>query len=95
MDTARERLPNRRPSRTREFSHGNLRYVATGSDLPNGRLGEVFIDCSKVGSAAAIFANDCAVLASLLLQHGVSPDVIAHSISGPLKIALALLVEAK
>jgi hypothetical protein len=29
------------------------------------------------------------MLASLLLQHGVAPEVISHSITGPISIALA------
>jgi hypothetical protein len=33
-------------------------------------------------------ADTAAILTSLLLQHGVDPDVIRHSITGPIAIAL-------
>jgi hypothetical protein len=33
-------------------------------------------------------ADTAAILASLLLQHGVKPEVILHSITGPIAVAL-------
>lgn len=87
----RERLPNRRNSRSLQFEHRALGYVATVSFFGDGRLAEIFIDCFKPGSAIAEHASDAAVLASLLLQHGVAAKTIRHSISGPLATALDLI----
>ena len=60
------------------------------SKFSDGRIAEIFIDAAKPGSAIAEFANDAAVLASLLLQHGVTAAEIRHSISGPLSTALTV-----
>ena len=87
----REALPARRGSTVFEFRHGGQSYLATISYFPgSARLAEVFIDAAKPGSAIAEHANDAAVLASLLLQHGVPAEKIRHSISGPLATALAI-----
>lgn len=85
----RQRLPNRRPSTSFQFEHGGVHYTATVSRFGNGELAEIFIDAHKPGSAIAEHASAAAVLASLLLQHGVTAAAIKHSISGPLATALA------
>lgn len=49
---------------------------------PDGRPGEVFIDGFrgiKAGSMMALIVNDMAVLISLLLQQGLTPSEISHS----------------
>jgi len=56
-------------------------------------LAEIFLDGAKIGSSVAIFGDDCAVLASLLLQNGVEPEQIALSLGGPLALALKLAVQ--
>ena len=89
--TARRRLPNRRTSQVREFPYGNTRYVVTGSRFSDGRLAEIFLDHGKPNSELAEHANTAAILASLLLQQGVSAAAIVHSISGPLAVAISLL----
>ena len=86
--TARARLPNRRAAEIVEFDHESRRYRATFGHLPDGKLGEVFIDTGKPNTAIQVHTDDSAVLTSLLLQHGVEPHVIAHSISGPIRTAL-------
>ena len=68
-------------------------YRATVSFFAGGAMAEIFIDAAKPGSAIAEYANDAAVLASLLLQHGVAAAEIKHSISGPLATALDLVRE--
>ncbi|MPZ39844.1 MAG: hypothetical protein GEU95_17645 [Rhizobiales bacterium] len=88
----RDRLPNRRHAETFTFEHDGVRYVCTVGRFPDGRLGEIFIDGSKVGSAVGLHAQDAAVLASLLLQHGVHASTIRHSIAGPIATALAMVV---
>jgi hypothetical protein len=93
MVQTRERLPDRRYSETFPFRHSGQDYVAAVSFYADRRLAEIFLDGAKVGSDVAVFADDCGVLASLLLQHGVQPEAIAHSISGPLAIALKLAAQ--
>lgn len=90
---AREKLPNRRASESFQFEHGGVRYTASVSFFDGQRLGEIFIDALKPGSAIAEHAQDAAVLASLLLQHGVTAATIKHSISGPLATALKIASE--
>jgi hypothetical protein len=87
---ARERLPNRRASESFTFERDGIRYTATVTFFSAKRLAEIFIDTAKPGSAIAEYANDAAILASLLLQHGVSAAAIKHSLSGPLATALTL-----
>jgi hypothetical protein len=71
------------------FTHAGRLYSATLSKFADGQIGEIFIDAHKPDSELAVHANDAAVLASLLLQHGVTAAAIRHSIAGPLATALA------
>jgi hypothetical protein len=93
--SARRRLPDRRGSTRFSFTHDNKLYSATVSTFADGQLGEIFIDADKPDSALAVHANDAAVLASLLLQHGVAAAAIRHSIAGPLATALAQVEEGE
>ena len=89
MNATREKLPNRRPSEAIQFQHNGATYTATVSCFfGSNRLAEIFLDHSRPNSELAEHANDAAVLASLLLQHGITAAVIRHSISGPLATAL-------
>jgi hypothetical protein len=85
----RRRLENRRGSLRFSFEHGGAVYSATLSKFADGSLAEIFLDAVKPDSALAVHVSDAAVLASLLLQHGVTAAAIRHSISGPLATALA------
>jgi hypothetical protein len=87
--TERRRLPNRRASLRFTIDYDGVTYIATVSKFADGRPAEIFLDASKPCSAVAVHAADAAVLASLLLQHGVSCAAIKHSISGPLHKVLA------
>jgi hypothetical protein len=91
----RQRLPDRRGSTRFSFRHDGKLYSATLSTFPDGRLGEIFIDSVKPDSELAVHANTAAVLASLLLQHGVTAAAIRHSIAGPLATALARVEEGE
>lgn len=86
----RQRLPNRRASERFSISHDGVPYLVTLSRFDDGRPAEIFLDAHKPDSALAVHANDAAVLASLLLQHGVDAAVIRRSISGPIATALRL-----
>jgi hypothetical protein len=90
----RARLPNRRGSVVVAFEHEGQRYRASASRFPNGNLAEVFLDVGKAGSSVQQHADTAAVLASLLLQHGVPLDQIRHSVSGPIAIAIDMLVQS-
>ena len=68
---ARERLPDRRGGYTQKAHVGGHKvYLRTG-DYPDGRLGEIFIDMHKEGSAFRSLMNNFAIAVSLGLQHGV------------------------
>jgi hypothetical protein len=84
----RNRLPNRRASVTYNFEFEGHRYRATVSRFDDGRIGEIFLDAGKVGSALQHHASTSAILASLLLQHGVAPETIRQAVDGPIAIAL-------
>jgi ribonucleoside-diphosphate reductase alpha chain len=84
-------LPNRRDSELFQFQHQEITYTATISRFSDGRLAEIFLDHSRPNSQLAEHANDAAVLASLLLQHGITAAEIRHSISGPIAAALDLI----
>jgi hypothetical protein len=89
--TSRQRLPDRRGAVRLSIRHDGATYLITADYYSNGALAEIFIDAPKPGSALAVHMSDAAVLASLLLQHGVSAAEIRHSISGPLSTALDIL----
>jgi hypothetical protein len=97
--TSRERLPNRRFSESFAVACAGLRYTATISRFPDGRLAEVFLTNHKAGSQADANARDSAVVCSLALQHGVPVDVIRKALlrdsrgraSSPLGAALDAL----
>lgn len=86
----RRRLPNRRGSVAFEFQHENFRYRACVSRFDDGRLAEIFLDTWQSNTPLQSNAETAAMLASLLLQHGVTADEILHSISGPVAVALEM-----
>jgi hypothetical protein len=86
---ARQRLPNRRANSSFSFEHEGHQYRATAAWFEDGRIGEIFLQAQgKLGTPLQSNADTAAILTSLLLQHGVDPDVIRHSITGPIAIAL-------
>jgi hypothetical protein len=76
----RERLPNRRPSSQLAFECNGLRYVATASFFPDGRLAEIFFSNAKTGSHSDSAAKDSAVVCSIALQFCVPLQVIRHAL---------------
>jgi hypothetical protein len=87
---SRRRLSNRHLNRTIKIEHEGHQYLATaGFYSDNITLAEIFLHApGKMGTALQANADNAAILASLLLQHGVAPEVIRHSITGPIAIAL-------
>jgi len=98
----RERPEFRRRHIVIDYPCGELLFTVTASKGASGRWLEIFVDGGgKAGSAAAIAAKDGAVLASLAMQAGFTPEQLLHSMeqkrdgspAGPIGAALALLVE--
>jgi hypothetical protein len=99
--TDRSRLPNRREHELVTFQTADgFRYTAGLGYFADGQLGEIFLNADKVGTAIETAARDSAVVASLALQHGASPEAIRRALSrnengeasGPLGALLDLLV---
>jgi hypothetical protein len=62
------------------FEHGGFSYIAGMGRFADGRLAELFLDCSKGGTAVDVSARDSAVVASIALQHGVAPETLRHAL---------------
>jgi hypothetical protein len=89
---ARRQLPPRRPHTVVAFEHNGRRFVAGLGHFADGNLAEVFLNVDgKAGSDVAEHAQNVAILVSMLLQVGVVPDAIRHSITGPIATLLALV----
>jgi hypothetical protein len=71
----RQRLTDRRASKQFDFEAMSLRFTASFSYYPDGRLAELFIDNHKAGSAIGTLVRDSAIAVSFALQHGA--DVVA------------------
>jgi ribonucleoside-diphosphate reductase alpha chain len=90
----RERLPNRRGNISFGFEFEGHQYRATAGRFADGRLAEIFLHVpGKLGTPMQANADNVAVLTSLALQHGVAPDDIRHSVTGPIAVALDLVAE--
>jgi hypothetical protein len=100
MTTARERLPDRRPSELFDFEAMGLRFTASVSRYPDGRVSELFCDNHKAGSAIGTLVRDAAILLSFALQHGADIEAIRRSLCrnsqgralGPIGEALDIIV---
>src|SRR5438046_559319 len=79
--TARERLPNRRLHELLTFEHAGFLHTAGIGRFDDGRLAEVFLDNSKVGTAVDAAARDAAIVASPALQHGTPAETIRHAVT--------------
>src|SRR5262245_13669515 len=78
--TARERLPDRRASIVFEVEVAGLKYTASASRFPDGRVAEIFLQNHKPGSQADSNARDSAVAASLALQHGCPLEILQRAV---------------
>ncbi len=77
---SRSRLPNRRENETVDLLFEGQRYHVTVGFAPDGKPQEVFCHGAKIGSGLDRLIDDACVALSLLLQHGVEPQDLAHSI---------------
>jgi hypothetical protein len=80
VSSPRERLQNRRPHWLYRFESGGQSYTGGIGRFEDGRIAEIFINGSKVGTAAETNAQDAAIVASLALQHGCPIDTIRHAL---------------
>ena len=92
----RERLPNRRASEIFDFESMTMRFTASVSRYPDGRISELFLDNHKAGSAIGTLVRDMAILLSFAAQHGgairksLCRDSAGRAL-GPIGAALDLL----
>jgi hypothetical protein len=101
--SARERLPNRRPSQVFDFEAMGLRFTASISRYSDGRVAEIFCDNHKAGSAAGTLVRDSAILLSFALQHGADIEAIRRALCrdsqgralGPIAAALDIIARAQ
>jgi hypothetical protein len=92
----RRLLPTRRANLSVLIECEGHQYRATAGWFEDGRLAEIFLHApGKLGTPLQSNADTAAILASLLLQHGVAPEVICHSITGPIAVALAKFSEGE
>src|SRR5882757_192895 len=77
----RKRLANRRGHWLYRFECDGQSYTGGIGRFPDGRIAEIFINGSKVGTAAETNAQDAAIVASLALQHGCPIDTIRHALA--------------
>jgi hypothetical protein len=74
--SARERLSDRRAHTVFDFVSMDMRFTASASRYPDGRLAELFIDNHKQGSAIGTLVRDSAIALSFALQHGADAAAI-------------------
>ena len=101
MTARRDRLHDRRGHWLYRFECYGQSYTGGIGRFSDGRTAEIFINGSKVGSAAESNAQDAAIIASLALQHGCPIDTIRHALTrtgsagGPLATLLAYVENAR
>jgi hypothetical protein len=99
--TERFRLANRRASTLFEFESMDLKFTASISRYPDGRIAEFFCDNHKAGSAVGTLVRDSAIILSFALQHGADVEAIRRALCrdsvgrplGPLAAALDLVAD--
>jgi ribonucleoside-diphosphate reductase alpha chain len=75
----REKMPNRRKGYTQKAVVGGHKvYLRTG-EYDDGRLGEIFIDMHKEGSAFRAMMDSFAIAVSVGLQYGVPLEVFVEA----------------
>ena len=75
----REKMPQRRKGYTQKAMVGGHKvYLRTG-EYDDGRLGEIFIDMHKEGSAFRALMDSFSIAISVALQYGVPLDVFVNA----------------
>jgi hypothetical protein len=70
-------LPERRLAVTERLAFEGRVYLVGVGFYPSGRVGEIFLDGTKIGSEAERLLDDACVLASLMLQGGLRAAELA------------------
>lgn len=78
----RETLPTRRKSVTYKVKLGAQSLHFTVGFYADGRVGELFIDLHRQGTALRAWADSSAMLVSLLLQHGAPLESVVRTMRG-------------
>ena len=88
--SARTRLPDRRAHELAAIEHGGFRLTVGFGRYEDGRLGEVFVDTHKGGTAIDTVLKDSAILLSFALQFGAGASDIRKALSptGPIATLL-------
>ncbi|MBB4362182.1 ribonucleoside-diphosphate reductase alpha chain [Bradyrhizobium sp. CIR18] len=81
MTRPRSRLKDRRAHWLFRFECDGQSYTGGIGRFEDGRIAEVFINGTKVGTAAETNAQDAAIVASLALQHGCPVETIQHALA--------------
>ena len=78
----RRRLPDERASITHKFSIGGHEGYVTVGIYEDGSPGEIFVRMAKEGSSIAGLMDSFGTVASIALQHGVPPRLLADKFRG-------------
>ncbi len=74
----RHKMPTRRRSITQHVKVGGHGVFYSWSVYPDGRVGELFIDVAKAGSALRFWSTAFVRMASVALQHGTPLETIVE-----------------
>lgn len=77
----REKLPDRRVSWVQKAKVGGQTVFLTFGEYDDGRLGEIFIDTSKMGSFARGALDALARMTSVALQCGTPVEEVVKALS--------------
>lgn len=77
----RDNLPPRRGQETFDLVFGGFRYAVSLGRYPDGRIGEVFVQADRTTTAIEAIARDAAILMSLALQHGATPEQLRAAVT--------------
>lgn len=81
MSSTRNPLCNRRASEAYDLSLPGKPTITVGIGYyDDGRVGELFVTTRKIGSAFDAECADAAVMVSIALQHGITPQQLYHSL---------------
>ena len=90
----RRPLPQRRVAVTFEVVHQNMPFAVTLGFYPDGRIGEVFINGGKTGTAIESIVRDAAVILSIAAQHGTPIETLRHAVTRDGRSAAASVLGA-
>jgi ribonucleoside-diphosphate reductase alpha chain len=87
---SRTRLPNRRSHQVAVVNHNGFKLIVGIGRFDDGRIGELFIDTCKGGTALDTILRDSAILTSLALQAGIGVNTIRAAVANNGPVAAVL-----